>query len=288
MHRLAHALGRFAPFVLACALAAPRAAVADPAACALVVPELMKLSGVTDLLAAFPAFLDEASLRSDPDLPEPLIGAARALYAEAYAPARLAAGVRERLTRGCDAGRMAAALEQLRSPLARRFVALDAAASTPEAFRATQALAARLDSLPASDGRLRLVRRLEAATEATDTTLTAMLQPALAIALAGEAAAQARGGAARGDAALRTRLEAERARARPAAERLTLASFLYAYREVALPELEAYVRWNESDLGRWTQRTLTRALLATLGDAALHFADGVVQELPRARGARSS
>jgi hypothetical protein len=62
-----------------------------------------------------------------------------------------------------------------------------------------------------------------------------------------------------------------------------LVRLLYTYRELAQSELETFVAWNESELGRWWNRTLQAAVLGSYDDAAARYLSLAEADLVRLR-----
>jgi hypothetical protein len=63
---------------------------------------------------------------------------------------------------------------------------------------------------------------------------------------------------------------------------------LYTYRELAQSEFETFVAWNESELGRWWNRTRQAAILGSYEDAAARYAGLAEADLERLRSRSAS
>ncbi|HME70567.1 MAG TPA: hypothetical protein VKM54_11960 [Myxococcota bacterium] len=215
-------------------------------------------------LSAVPRVRD--TLRLSPDDYESL----RATFAKAYGREALLGDLRQRLENTCEAEKLMAVLEWHRGWTARHVMALEEAAQSPEAAPAMQRFAADLRANPPPEWRIALARRLDEVTGSTVLAYAAFVQPWLAV---GKIA----------DAASLETLHADPNKDRSAVQNRVLVRLLYTYRELAQSELETFVAWNESDLGRWWNRMLQGAALGSYDDAAARYAGLAEADLARLR-----
>ena len=183
----------------------------------------------------------------------------RASFAKGYGQDAMLGDLRQHLEQTCEAEKLIAVLEWDRGWTARHVMALEEAAGSPEAAPAMQRFAADLRPNPPQEWRVALARRLDEATGSTVLAYAAFVQPWLAVGKIADAAA------------LET-LHADPAKDRAAVQSRVLVRLLYTYRELAQSELETFVAWNESELGRWWNRTLQAAALSSYDDAGARYA----------------
>lgn len=194
----------------------------------------------------------------------------RATFAKAYGRDALLVALRQRLENHCEAEKLAAVLEWHRGWTARHVMALEESAQAPEAAPAMQRFTAGLRANPPPEWRVALVRRLNEVTGSTILAYAAFIQPWLAV---GKIA----------DAASLETLHADPNKDRAALQNRVLVRLLYTYRELAQSELETFVSWNESDLGRWWNRTVQAAALGSYDDASARYASMAEADLARLR-----
>jgi len=215
-------------------------------------------------LSAVPRVRDTLGLSVDD------YGSLRATFAKAYAQDAMRADLRQRLENTCEAEKLMAVLEWERGWTALHVMALEEAAQSPESAPGMQRFAADLRANPPAEWRIALARRLDEATGSTVLAYAAFVQPWLAV---GKIA----------DAASLETLHADPHKERAALQNRVLVRLLYTYRELAQSELETFVAWNESELGRWWNRTLQSAALGSYDDAAARYASLAEADLARLR-----
>ena len=220
-------------------------------------------------LSAVPRLRDRLGLSSDD------YESLRASFVRAYGQDAMLHDLRARLENSCEAEKLMAVLEWHRGWTARHAMALEESAQAPEAAPALQRFAAELRPYPPPEWRVALVRRLNEVTGASVLAYSAFLQPWLAV---GKIA----------DAESLETLHADPNKERSAVQNRVLVRMLYTYREVAQSEFESFVAWNESELGRWWNRTLQAAVLGSYEDAAARYAGLAQAELGRLRSRTAS
>jgi hypothetical protein len=210
------------------------------------------LQPVSDLTAV-PRVRDTLGLSTDD------FESLRASFAKAYGQEAMLGDLRQHLEQTCEAEKLMAVLEWERGWTARHVMALEEAASAPEAGPALQRFTADLRPNPPPEWRVALARRLDEATGSTVLAYAAFVQPWLAVGKIADAEA------------LET-MHADVGKDRTAVQSRVVVRLLYTYRELAQSELETFVAWNESELGRWWNRTLQAAALSSYDDAAARYA----------------
>ncbi len=255
---------------------APRLAPAMPAAKAPTLPargrpdpaadlidEILRRSGMLEQLAHVTPLVEDRLAQHDDAQPSPAQGRmVRDALARAFSPSALAAVVRARFLDTAELYRDSAVLGWLRSPQAQRMIANELGAANPSAD-AVAAFAAGLQAHPLQERRLQLIRRLNAATRASEDARAVNLAVADAVLRALDAADPAH----RRPPGWNAELEQVRAQSEGLLSHQTELYFLFAYRAVADDALEAYVRFWESDLGRAFHARSTAALLESLTEA---------------------
>jgi hypothetical protein len=194
----------------------------------------------------------------------------------------LRAAVLAAITSRIRARRADATLAWLRSPLGVRVTVLDTQAATPEGQVAIRAHAQTLAQRPPEALRLELAARFRAATGEAQLDLELMMRAMLTVA---EVLQVTLPPEQRSDpAALSQRVEVQRSALRPIAEQMTLASFLYRYRELSNTELTRYLQFVESDAGRWfhlaTGEALLEAVATTSAQTIAAVAGAGAEEAP--------
>ena len=174
----------------------------------------------------------------------------------------------------------------LRSPLARKIVALEIASSEPGTEQKVATYAATIKTSPPTDRRVELLQRLDWARAATeisaDLVAAASRGITMAVSAAGPAEQQLRPGQ------IEDRVARVRARANGALREAHMASTLYAYRGLEDEELAAYVLFSASDAGRWYNSATRKAMVSALGRAVEQTAAELVRAVPLDRWARAA
>ena len=168
------------------------------------------------------------------------------------------------------------ALKWLRSPIGRRVIQMEEAASTPEAQRAQEAFAASFAATPPDPKRVEWARQLDQATRATEISLGIMSTMARAI-VRGAAAAHP-GPASLQD--LESELDAQRPSMKRTAEAYSLIGILYAYRELSPEHFREYLAFFDSPAGQWYQQFVGAAYQRSMEKASEKFAAELVRILP--------
>jgi hypothetical protein len=221
------------------------------------------LRPVSDL-SAVPRVRDRLGLSSED------FESLRAAFVQAYSQDAMRGDLRRRLEQSCDGAKLMAVLEWERGWTARHMTALEESADSPEALPAMQRFASDLRPNPPAEWRVALARRLDEATGSTVLAYAAFIQPWLAV---GKIA----------DAASLEAMHADPGKDRAAVQSRVVVRSLYTYREVARSELETFVAWNESELGRWWNRTLQAAVLGSYDDAGARYVGLAEADLERLR-----
>ena len=246
--------------------------VAPPQTAAAAVDEVLELSGLKLQLAQLP----QQVLAQAPQLPSELSPQERAALLRALAYAfRIDAiypVIKATFLAEFDEDQIASLLRWLRSPAARRMVALEVRASSPAAASELQAFAAGLERTPPSATRIALIRRLDEATATTAIGFETLVAIAEEIA---RATGTERMSVGELEAMMRSRADVQDVLADT-----TSVTLLFTYRTARDAELAPYVAAWESEPGRWFSGLWRRAYLQAIRGAARRFADQLTRLLP--------
>lgn len=231
--------------------------------------ELMHKSGLWNQLAEMaPLFakgVDDASSRMG-GANTPAVEALRQAFATAYAADRLRPVVARQLALSLSAEDVDASLEWLSGDLGQRITALEEKASTPEALRERMETGAeRAKAL--SPERLAQYTRLAEAIHAGEVGATIMINTASGLARGFNAALPGHGGA---DAdQVRALMETRRPQLVALMAEQQIMFFAMSYATVSDDELERYIAFAESPVGRRYQAATVVAVDKAMTDAAV-------------------
>ena len=233
----------------------------DPAAD--LIDEILQRSGMLEQLAHARPLIEDRLAQHDDAQPSPAPDRmVRDALARAFSASALAAVVRARFLKTAEPYQDSAVLGWLRSPQAQRMIAYELGAASPSAGD-VGTFAAELQAHQPGERRLQLIRRLNAATHASEDARAVNLAVADAVLRVLDAADPAH----RRPAGWNAELEQIRAQSEGLLSHQTDLYFLFAYRAVSDDALEAYIRFWESELGRTFHARSTAALLESLTEA---------------------
>jgi Domain of unknown function (DUF4124) len=185
-----------------------------------------------------------------------------------------------------DRPNLEAAAGWLRTPVARKIIALEITSSEPSADQKLADYAANVKANPPPARRLELLHRLDWVTGANETSadLVAAIARGLASAVsaAGPPEARLRPGQ------LDDRAAQVRARTYESLHEVHTMSMLYTYQTLDDDELAEYVRFSSSDAGRWYNTAMRKALVGSIGKAVEQAAAELVRAVPLERWARAA
>ena len=195
------------------------------------------------------------------------------------------AAIRDAFRPQVDRASLEATAAWLRTPVARKIVALEIAASEPGAEQKIADYAATLKTNPPPARRLELLQRLDWVTGANETSadLVAVIARGLssAVSAAGPPQRRLRPGQ------IEDRAAQVRARANESLREVRTMSMLYTYQTLHDDELAEYVRFSGSEAGRWYNTAMRKSLVAALGKAVEQTAAELVRVIPLERWARA-
>jgi hypothetical protein len=216
--------------------------------------ELMKLSGLEQQIKDIPQQVLTGFDKDGKKLPSPQYQRLRRVLNDAFSPKVIQTHVYKRLQSEMDQVVMKRSLEWLRSDLGRRITSMEEAASTAPALKEIEAYGKQLKTMPASSLRLTLARQVDFATHWTEANLE--IQEATAFSIAAALDATLPDGQRQGQDRIRILMDRQRPKWREALQDVTITTVLYTYQRLSDQELERYVEFLESDVGReYTNRT---------------------------------
>jgi hypothetical protein len=194
--------------------------------------------------------------------------------------------VRDAFRPQVDRSNLEATAAWLRTPVARKIIALEIASSEPSADQKLADYAASVKANRPPARRLELLQRLDWVTGANETSadLVAAIARGLASAVsaAGPPEARLRPGQ------LDDRAAQVRARAYESLREVHTMSMLYTYQALDDDDLSEYVRFSSSDAGRWYNTAMRKALVGSIGKAVEQTAAELVRAVPLERWARAA
>jgi len=208
------------------------------------------------------------------------------ILAQSLRPEAVYGAVRDAFRPQVDRPNLEATAAWLRTPVARKIIALEIASSEPSADKKLADYAASVKATPPPARRLELLQRLDWATGANETSadLVAAITRALASAVsaAGPPETRLRPGQ------LDERAAQVRARVYESLREVHTMSMLYTYQTLEDDELSEYVRFSSSDAGRWYYTAMRKALVGSIGKAVEQTAAELVRAVPLERWARAA
>ena len=194
--------------------------------------------------------------------------------------------VRDAFRPQVDRPNLEAAAAWLRTPVARKIVAMEIASSEPSAEQKVADYAAMVKANPPAARRLELLQRLDWVTGANETSadLVAAIARGLstAVSAAGPPESRLRPGQ------IEDRAAQVRARAQETLREVRTMSMLYTYQTLEDDELAEYVRFSGSDAGRWYNTAMRKALVGAIGKVIEQTATELVRAVPLERWARAA
>lgn len=195
------------------------------------------------------------------------------LTKDAYNVDKIRRDLLERIEKDLDSECIEAVLTWLRSPLGRKVTSLEEAATTPEGLRLMQTFAAELETNPPSQARLRLVKRLDVATNASDMmldmatiTVHQVMNGVIAIMPMTPGLDQN---------ALELHMSAKRELMRQVFQQAAMITYLYTYQSLSDDEFDRYITFAESDDARRYHGAMFQEFKEIQSEVALNLAIAV-------------
>src|SRR5437867_4553775 len=233
-------------------------ALAGPPAKEELIQQLMKLSGLDAQVRQLPLQVLASFGEQKSQLPAEVYELTVRALGAAFDAERMLKTVSKQVEANLDVGTIQAALDWLQSGLGRKITGLEEAASTPQAYQQIQTYAKQLENRPPPQPRLLLVRRLDGATNSTETAVSVAETLTMSVAMALDAIQPKE--LQSDPEQLKKQMELQRPQMRQQLQQQTTASLLYTYQTLSDAELDKYIGFLESHAGkasmrRWWQRS---------------------------------
>ena len=228
--------------------------------------QLMKMSGLEEQLNQIKQNVYANLNESKDNLPADLYEAMSQVIAEAYDGKTMQKIVSAGLSRDLSIKEMLDILSWLQTGLGRKITGLEEAASTPEAFNGMQTFTRQLQTNPPDPHRFDLTQRLDHATNATTMAVDIVLLTAYGVAAAMDTVMPE--DEQTDINIIREEIESHRPELTPILQQITLASFLYTFQTLRDEEIERYVEFCESDVGKRYNLVVGAAFMNALMEAS--------------------
>jgi hypothetical protein len=228
--------------------------------------ELYEKSGMDALVKQIIRLYLSGLAQHQAELPPELFNALQRAGRDAFKAAKMRKKVLEVMESSFDPELAQQVLGWLLSPLGQKITTLESIQFVPKALQDIQAFGKQLQSNPPTQKRLELIRRLDAATAASEknveVALTILVQIATPV-------ADTMGKEERMDVEdMRRQIDLRRPQLEENARKSTEISLIYIYQNLTDHELERYVSFSESEIGTTYHKLAFEALMAALTDAA--------------------
>ena len=242
------------------------------------IDEALEISGIKRQLEGLPAQVKAGVDLSQSPLPPKERAAVTKILGDAFRPGPILASIRAALQKNYDPLPMGLTLAQLRTPTARKIVALERTTADPDIVQKVQAFAAQLKDAPPAPERVARLAQLDAATGSTDFVLEFKMASVTAVfrVISTLMPQEQRPAAAKAEAAAKQLINQQREVTRQ--EMLVL--FLYVYRGATDEELDEYVAMGSGEPGRWFQAVYRKGLIEALSAATETAIRQLVKTVP--------
>jgi hypothetical protein len=198
-------------------------------------------------------------------LPPDLFSELQRAGREAFQAAKMRKKTLAVMKNSCDPELAQEVLDWLVSPLGKKITALESVQFSSKTLQEVQTFTKQLQSNPPPKNRYSLMRRLDAATGASEKNVEVALEILLQTATAMQGALSKEGKIPVEEMRRQTALK--RPQLEEAAKKTTQVSLIYLYRTLTDRELERYVSFSESETGTAYHKMAFEALMAALSDA---------------------
>ncbi len=230
------------------------------------VVELYEKSGMEALVNQISGLYLTALAQHQAKLPQELFKALYRAGREAFEGTKMRKKVLGVMKRNFDPDLTHEVLGWLLSPFGKKITALESIQFSPKTLQDMQTFGKEFQSNPPSQTRLKLIRRLNAATAASERNAEVVLIILVQTATAMENAMRKE---KRTDVEeMRRQADLRRPQLEENAQKSTEISLVYVYQTLTEKELERYVTFSESEMGKAYHKMAFEALMAALSDAA--------------------
>ncbi len=206
-------------------------------------------------------------------LPRETIAEMRSLIKESFEPESIKKTILKEITADLVQDDMKKVMEWLNSPLGRKCTKLEEAASTPEAFYEMQVFSRKIQESPPSSDRLVLLRNLDSAVGATETSLAIALKIQFAVATAIVTSLPVEKQPS--FSTIIEEIERTRPQVEAAVRSQTLLGFLYAYASLTDSELQKYIDFGTSEIGTKYHKVTVSGMEKALLDGSIKWGDSI-------------
>jgi hypothetical protein len=230
------------------------------------VVELYEKSGIEVLVNQIAGLYLSALAQHQAKLPPELFKALQRAGREAFEATKMRKKVLEVMKNSFDPDLTQEVLAWLLSPFGQKITALESIQFSPKTLQDMQVFGKELQSNPPPQTRLKLIRRLDTATAASEKNVEVAL---MILVQTGTAMEDAMWKEKRlGVEEMRRQVDLRRPQLEEDARKSTEISLVYIYQTLTDKELERYVTFSESEMGTAYHKMAFEALMAALSDAA--------------------
>ena len=242
------------------------------------VQALMSKSGVTKQVEQMPLLvmygIDQAFLHSQPSLSPDMYVKLKHAAVSSFRAAPILVKIQQNIENKFNKYDIEAILQWLTSPLGEKITKLEESASSPSAYESMQSMK---EELLKDTGRVKKMRKLDAAIKATESSVDMAMNTQIAIASSMATALNP------DDPTLNDKIVKSSMAGRKQLESdvrdKTLVSLLYTYRTLKDGEIDKYIDFASSDLGRRYQEVITDGMNSGFISASRDFGKLFVQTL---------
>ena len=227
---------------------------------------LYEKSGMASLVNQIAGLYLSGLAQHQAKLPPELFNALQRAGRDAFEATKMRKKVLEVMEISFDLELAQEVLVWLLSPLGQKITALESIQFRPKTLQDMQAFGKQLQSNPPPQNRFKLIRRLDAATAASEKNVEVALTILVQTATAMEDAMSKENRI--GVKEMRRQMDLRRPQLEENARKSTEISLIYIYQNLTDKELEGYVSFSESETGTAYHKLAFEALMAALSDAA--------------------
>lgn len=262
----------------------PPDAVETPRDLAALVDQVLDRSGAKRAIAQIPRHVQAGIRERNAQLSPATLATLSDIMTQAFSAETLYTRVREAFIKQGDPRRLELMLGFLQSPLAKQMIELELDATSPEGLAEIKQFAERLKTSPPPPARLALVRKLDAASGATDLSIEVAIAVFRSMAKVIDAASPPDKRLKPGE--LEVIIAKMRAAMYDSARVAMSIQLLFTYRSVPDKELSDYVQFYESDPGKWFVQVSRKGFLDAISAAATSGAEEMTRIFPQKTQAR--
>jgi hypothetical protein len=230
------------------------------------VAALYEKSGMEVLISQLGRLYLSGLAQHQSKLPPELFNALQRAGRHAFQAAKMRNRALATMKKSCNPELAQEVLNWLLSPLGQKITALESIQFSSKTIQEVQTFAKQLQSNPPPQGRYNLMRRLDAATGASEKNVEVALEMLVQTATAMQSAFSRREKISAEE--MRRQMALRRPQLEENSKETTQISLIYLYRTLTDKELERYVSFSESETGTAYHKMTFEALMAALSMAA--------------------